>query len=67
MDKIVVGVLMLIGVVVVVGMIIGFPVKWLWNDIIVDLFAFRRISFWEAVELNLLCGFLFKGGSVKSE
>lgn len=67
MDKIIVGVLMLIGVVVVVGMIMGFPVKWLWNDVIVDLFAFRRISFWEAVELNLLCGFLFKSSSVKSD
>jgi len=46
-------------------LIVVFPVKWLWNDIAVSLFHFRTISAWEAWELLILCGLLFKSYNSK--
>ena len=44
-----------------------FPTKWLWNWIIVDLFALKPITAWQAWGLNLICGILFRGSSSSSE
>ena len=39
----------------------GFVVQWLWNWLAPDLFALRRITFWEALGLLALCRILFGG------
>jgi len=39
---------------------IGNLVKWLWRVTLVDIFAIKPISFWQAWGLLLLAQFLFK-------
>lgn len=41
----------------------AFPVMWLWNWLIVDIFQLIKIDFWQALGLNILCGILFKSSS----
>ena len=43
------------------GLILAFPVMWLWNWIMPAIFGLVKISFWQAFGINLLCGFLFRG------
>ena len=51
-----------LGVAVGVGMFfgIGTLVAWLWRATLVDIFAIKPISFWQAWGLLLLAQFLFK-------
>lgn len=39
----------------------GMVVQWLWNWLVPDIFALRRITFWEALGLLALCRILFGG------
>lgn len=48
----------------VVAILIGFPIKWLWNLCVVPIFGLPEISFWMALGLALLISILF-GGVVK--
>lgn len=48
----------------IIGIIIGFPIKWLWNWIMPNLFGLPEISFWMALGIALLVSILF-GGVVK--
>jgi hypothetical protein len=48
----------------VVAVLIGFPIKWLWNWIMPTIFDLPEISFWMALAMALLISFLF-GGVVK--
>ena len=44
-----------------VALILGLPVMWLWNWIMPDVFYFvEKVTFWQAVGLNLLTGILFR-------
>lgn len=47
-----------------VAVLIGFPIKWLWNWIMPTIFDLLEISFWMAFAMALLISFLF-GGVVK--
>jgi hypothetical protein len=55
----------------IIGLIVGaivvaFPVKWLWNATLPELFALKPIGVWMAWKISLLCSFLFKSFSAKS-
>lgn len=43
------------------ALLLGLPVMLLWNWTLPSLFGIARITFWKAVGVNLLCGFLFRG------
>jgi hypothetical protein len=63
-------VLIVVGSIVVAlgfGLLMGFPVMWLWNWLMPVLFGLIKISFWQAVGLTWLCHFLFKGSSSNSK
>ena len=47
--------------VAIFALILAFPVMWLWNWIMPAIFGLVRITFWQALGINLLCGFLFRG------
>ena len=52
-------------VVVILGLfgaalILAFPVMWLWNWVIVDIFQLPEIGYWKAFGLYTLLGILFK-------
>ncbi len=66
-------VLAIIGLVVVAvffalgfSLILAFPVKWLWNSTLPELFAIKPIGVWMAWKISFLCSILFKTVSVKS-
>ncbi len=43
----------------IVGLILAFPVMWLWNFVFVPMNYALRISVFQAWALNVLCGILF--------
>lgn len=47
-----------------VAVLIGLPIKWLWNWIMPTIFGLPEITFWMALAIALLISFLF-GGVVK--
>lgn len=49
------------------ALIFAFPVKWLWNYLMPDLFSLQYIGFWQAFCLLLLTGILFKPSINKSK
>ncbi len=49
------------------GMLFAFPVKWLWNWLMPDLFGLKTIDVFQAWGLSVLCSFLFKSTSVSSK
>ena len=62
-EKIMTGVVVLIGTVVVVaglGLLLAFPVKWCWNYIMPVIFELPIITWGQAWCLNFLAGFLIK-------
>ena len=47
--------------VAIFALILAFPVMWLWNWIMPAVFGLIKMTFWHALGINLLCGFLFRG------
>ncbi|MGB7957236.1 MAG: hypothetical protein WCF77_00110 [Minisyncoccia bacterium] len=55
----------LVGILVIVGLLMGYPVMWLMNYLIAPtalqaVFGISQMTFWKAFWLNVLCGLLFK-------
>jgi|TARA_R110000744_G_scaffold197556_1_gene316824 hypothetical protein len=48
---------------VTLGLLIAFPVMWLWNYVIPDIFGLPTIVFWQAFALYILSNILAKGVS----
>lgn len=46
------------------SVLLAFPVKWLWNATLPELFGFKEIGVWMAWKIALLCSFLFKSHSI---
>jgi len=42
------------------ALLLAFPVMWLWNWVVVDIFQLPVISYWESFALYTLFGILFK-------
>jgi hypothetical protein len=54
-------------IIVVVGLLFSFPVMWLWNYLMPDLFGLKTITLFQSWCLLLLTGLLFRGvGSTKT-
>jgi hypothetical protein len=43
------------------SIVFGFPVMLLWNWVLPAVIGASRITFWQSVGLNLLCGILIRG------
>ena len=62
----------IIGVIVLIALIMGFPTMWLWNYLVPSLFpgavaagtVAAKITFWKGFWLNVLCAILFKSNTV---
>jgi hypothetical protein len=46
--------------IVLVALILGFPLMWLWNWLMPSIFSLPEITFWQALGLNALSTILFK-------
>ena len=55
--------LLAIGVMLIVVVIIGLPVMWLWNWLMPLIFGLTKISFGQAVGLSFLGNMLFNIGT----
>ena len=69
MEKAFVFVVVFLGVIAlsaVMGLLIAFPVMWLWNWLAPDLFRGPIIGYWQAYGIYLLCAILFKSSSSSS-
>lgn len=54
--------LIIIGIfiILIVSVISGFPIMWLWNWLMPSIFGLTKINIWQAIGLGMLCNFLFK-------
>ena len=50
-----------------IGLLIAFPVMWLWNYVIPDVFGLSTIVFWQAFALYTLSSILFKDTATVSK
>ena len=55
--------LLAIGILLIVVLIIGLPVMWLWNWLMPLIFGLTKISFLQALGLSLLGNMLFNLGT----
>ncbi len=52
-------------VVCILALIFAFPTMWLWNWLMPVIFGLTKITFWQALGINLLSSILFKSSSSK--
>ena len=51
----------LLVIAIIIGVLIAFPVMWIWNALMPVIFGLKTITFWQAFGLTMLCDLLFKG------
>jgi hypothetical protein len=61
--EIVIKILGVIALIVGLSFLVAWPVMLLWNELMPEIFGLPEISFWQALGLNLFCGFLFKSSN----
>ena len=49
------------------GLLMAWPVMWLWNYTVVDLFKFPAMDYWHAWAMFVLCSILFKSGGASAK
>jgi hypothetical protein len=50
-----------LGLVFVVTLLLAYPVKWLWNATMPELFGLKEIGIWMAWKVAMLSGILIRG------
>ncbi len=69
MEKVFLFAVVILGIIAlsaVMGLVIAFPVMWLWNWLAPDLFHGPVIDYWQAYGIYLLCTILFKSSNSSS-
>ena len=62
-----VGAVLLFTVVVAIGAVLGGTIVWfLWPDVMVAVFHFPPLTWWQAVALTWICAILLKSSSSSS-
>ena len=51
---------MFLGLLAIIIVLLGYPVMLLWNWLIPEIFGLSKITFWQAIGLNVLCTILFR-------
>ena len=59
-------VLLAIGVIALLGILLGLPLQLLWNWLMPTIFNLPKITFWQAMGLNIMASILFKDNSIKT-
>ena len=54
-----------IGIIFGLALILALPTMWLWNWLMPAIFGLTKITFWQALGINLLSSILFKSSSSK--
>lgn len=58
--KILVKILAILALIAVIALLMTFPVMWLWNWLMPDIFGLVEINFWQALGINILSGILIQ-------
>jgi len=53
-------------IMLVLGALYAFPVMWIWNYMMPELFALPALSFWQAFWGTFMCGILFKSTGLQT-
>lgn len=53
-------------IIMLLGLLLGFPIMWLWNWLMPIIFELPRITFWQAVGLNILSVCLIRSYEIKT-
>ena len=56
-----------IGIVILVALLLGVPLMYLWNWLMPTIFGLPTIGFWQAVGLNFLASILFNKTTTKKD
>jgi hypothetical protein len=49
-----------LGTIAIIVVLLGYPVMLLWNWLMPELFGLSKVTFWQAIGLNILCTILFR-------
>ena len=60
-------ILLVLGGVFLLSILLAFPVKWLWNWVMIDIFNVPTITVMQAWGLSMLLGLLLKSTVTKKE
>jgi hypothetical protein len=67
-NKVIEGILIIIGLIVLAGILLALPLQLLWNWLMPTIFNLPMITFWQALGLNIMSGILFKSNvNIKKE
>jgi len=64
--KIIVNLLIIIATALAVALLIAYPVMWLWNWLMPEIFGLSTLSVWQSLGLLLLSTALFKSSSTRN-
>lgn len=53
--------------IVLVALVFTFPTLWLWNWLMPSIFGLTKITFWQALGINILSGMLFRSSNVNTK
>jgi len=67
MKDFIIKLILFISIIIAVGLLLGYPLKWLWNWLMPYLFGLKEIDFWQAVGIILLSSILFKKSSSSND
>lgn len=62
----VIKILGLIALIIILAILMALPTMWLWNWLMPTIFGLTKITFWQALGINLLIG-IFKSSTTTSE
>ena len=54
-------------IIIVFSLLIAFPIKWLWNGVMPDIFGLPEITFWKACGMYLLFHLLLRGVTINEK
>ena len=65
MKEIIGSVVSIVGLTILLGLVCGLPVMWLWDWLMPTLFGLKEITLFQAWGLMALCSLLFKDNTSK--
>lgn len=54
-------------VIITFSLLIAFPIKWLWNGVMPDMFGLPEITFWKAYGMYFLFHLLLRGVTINEK
>jgi len=56
----------IVALAIIVDLLLAFPTMWLWNWLMPIIFGLVKITFLQALGINVLCSILFKNSSTSN-